>query len=150
MFLPMLQIERNLSTRLCSTGCFSPLEVGYNCCHSFVCRTVLFAEVQMVLVDLNVSEKGSWQCKPRSDATECSVWSGATLCALNTELSVSHVTRKPVFGVCDQLRLKPACSADETGLGLEILAIASRGIILLRQQTTKVLIRLRLCCSHMA
>ena len=27
---------------------------------------------------------------------------------------MSHVTRKPVFGVCDQVRLKPACSADET------------------------------------
>ena len=28
---------------------------------------------------------------------------------------MSHVTRKLVFGVCDQLRLKPAGSADETG-----------------------------------
>ena len=28
--------------------------------------------------------------------------------------NLSHITRKPVFGVCDQLRLKPACSADET------------------------------------
>ena len=27
---------------------------------------------------------------------------------------LSHVTIKPVFRVCDQLRLKPACSADET------------------------------------
>ena len=27
---------------------------------------------------------------------------------------LSHVTRKPVFGVCDKLRLKPSCSADET------------------------------------
>ena len=26
---------------------------------------------------------------------------------------MSHVTRKPVFGVCDQERLKPACSAIE-------------------------------------
>ena len=25
-----------------------------------------------------------------------------------------HFTRKPVFGVCDQVRLKPACSATET------------------------------------
>ena len=50
---------------------------------------------------------------------------------------MSHITRKPVFGVRDQLRLKPACSADETSLGLEISAIAKRGIILSRQQTTK-------------
>ena len=27
---------------------------------------------------------------------------------------LSLVTRKSVFGVCDQLRLKPACSGDET------------------------------------
>ena len=26
----------------------------------------------------------------------------------------SHVTRKPVFGVCDQVRLKPVCYATET------------------------------------
>ena len=59
----------------------------------------------------------------------------------------SLVTRKPVFGVCAQLRLKPACSADETSYGLEISAIASRGIILSRQRTTKVLIRLRGCAG---
>ena len=29
-------------------------------------------------------------------------------------IHLSLVTRKPVFGVCDQLRLKPACSATET------------------------------------
>ena len=34
---------------------------------------------------------------------------------------ISHVTTKPAFGICDQLRLKPACSATETSLGLEIL-----------------------------
>ena len=35
------------------------------------------------------------------------------------------VTRKPVFGVCNQVRLKPACSATGTSQGLEILDIAS-------------------------
>ena len=34
---------------------------------------------------------------------------------------MSHVTTKSAFGVCDQLRFKPACSATETTLGLEIL-----------------------------
>ena len=70
--------------------------------------------------------------------------------------NMSNVTRKPVFAVCNLLRLKPACSADETSYGLEISAIASRGIILSRQWTTKALIRLRrwadelrLCCLHM-
>ena len=45
---------------------------------------------------------------------------------------MSHVTTKPIFGVCDQLRLKPACSATETSLGLEISAIASTGIVLFK------------------
>ena len=40
----------------------------------------------------------------------------------------SNVTRKSVFGVCDQVRLKPVCSANETSYGLEISALASRGI----------------------
>ena len=26
---------------------------------------------------------------------------------------LSHITKKPVFGVCDQLRLKPASAATE-------------------------------------
>ena len=47
---------------------------------------------------------------------------------------MSFVTRKPVFGVSDQLRLKPAFSADETSEGLEISAIASRNIILSRRE----------------
>ena len=68
--------------------------------------------------------------------------------------------RKYVFGVCDQVRLKPACSATETRQSLEILDVASMGITLSRQRTTKALIGLRLisaaaqadlrlCCSHM-
>ena len=31
-----------------------------------------------------------------------------------TKDHISLVTRKPIFGVSDQLRLKPACSATET------------------------------------
>ena len=52
-------------------------------------------------------------------------------------ISMSHVMRKPVFGVCDQIRNKPAWSAC-----LEILDLTSIGIILSKQRTTKVLIRL--------
>ena len=33
--------------------------------------------------------------------------------------------RKPVFGVCDQVSLKPACSASEASKSLEILDLAS-------------------------
>ena len=57
--------------------------------------------------------------------------------------NLSHVTRNPVFGVCDQVRLKPAYSATETSQSLESLDIETRGIILSKQRTTKVLIRLR-------
>ena len=60
---------------------------------------------------------------------------------------MSLVMRRPVFGVCDQVRLKPACSATETCQGLEILDVASRGIILFRRRTTKVLIRLPRCAG---
>ena len=65
---------------------------------------------------------------------------------------MSLVKRKPVFGVCNKDRLKPACATTDTSWTLEISDIETRGIILSRQRTRKVLIRLqmRFCCSHMA
>ena len=58
---------------------------------------------------------------------------------------------KPVFRVCDQVRLKPACLLSfRDKLSLEILDIETRGIIVSRQQTTKVLIRLRWCAGWSA
>ena len=57
----------------------------------------------------------------------------------------SHVKRKPTFWVCDPGRLKPACAATEARYRLEILDIETRGIILSRRRTTKMLIRLRGC-----
>ena len=47
------------------------------------------------------------QIKKKKEELVCQNWVAALL-------YLSHVTGKPVFGVCDQLRLKPACSADET------------------------------------
>ena len=47
-------------------------------------------------------------------------WSQGNLCSLPKvkvhmiALNISLVTRKPVFGICDQVRLKPVCSATET------------------------------------
>ena len=73
---------------------------------------------------------------------------------LNTSSSVrrmwgqsymSQFTWKSVFGVSDQVRLKPACSATETSYSLEILDIETRSIILSQQRITKALIRLRRC-----
>ena len=63
---------------------------------------------------------------------------------------MSLITRKPVFGVGDQVRLKPACSATDTSYRLELSAIASRDFILSRQRTTKALIRLCGCAGWSA
>ena len=68
----------------------------------------------------------------------------------NRKGQLSHVTRKPVFWVGDQVRLKPVCSADETSYGLEISVIASRGVTLSNQRTRKALIRLRGCAGWSA
>ena len=55
--------------------------------------------------------------------------------------------RKPVFGICEQVGLKPACSASEASESLEISDRETRGIILSRKRTTKALIRLRRCAG---
>ena len=54
---------------------------------------------------------------------------------------MSLVTRKPVFGVYDQVRLKPACAATATSWRLEISDIEKGGILLSRQRITKMLIK---------
>ena len=58
------------------------------------------------------------------------------------QYNMSLVTGKPVFGVCEQVRPKPACAATEASYSLESLDIETKGIILSKQRTTKVLIRL--------
>ena len=60
------------------------------------------------------------------------------------------ITRKPVFGVCDQGRLKLAYAAAEARQRLEISDIETRGIILSSQRTTKALIRLCGCTGRSA
>ena len=45
--------------------------------------------------------------------------------------------RKPVFKVCDHVRLKPACAGTETSWGLEILAIGSRGYYTIQAANNK-------------
>ena len=61
---------------------------------------------------------------------------------------MSLVMRKPVFGVFDQVWLKPACSAKEARQRHEIANIETRDIKLSRQRTTKVLIRLWGCIGR--
>ena len=56
--------------------------------------------------------------------------------------------RKPVFGIPDQVRLKPVYSPTETSWNIQILLVASLDMILSNKQITKVLIRLcRLICA---
>ena len=64
---------------------------------------------------------------------------------INDDMSL--VTRKPVFRPD---RYKPVCVATEARWKLEISDMETRGIILSKQQTTKVLIRLRGCTGWSA
>ena len=43
---------------------------------------------------------------------------------------LSLIVRKPVLGVCDQVRHKPGCTTTEDDYRLEILDLGSRGIVL--------------------
>ena len=54
--------------------------------------------------------------------------------ALNTyilqgRVLMSPVMRKPVFGVSEQIRHKPGCTATENSKRLEILDLERRGIV---------------------
>ena len=55
--------------------------------------------------------------------------------------------RKPVFGVSDKVRFKPACSGTGTRLKIEISPVASLHMILYKRRITKALIRLRGCAG---
>ena len=68
---------------------------------------------------------------------------------LQQKYDMSLITRKPVFGVWDHVRLKPACSATERA-SFEILDIETRDIILSKKRITKVWIRLRECAGWFA
>ena len=73
------------------------------------------------------------------DTAQCSFWKMTILLTclkfikIIQFLQMSQSTRKPVFGVFDQVRFKPACSATETSQTLEISDIETRDIILSRQ-----------------
>ena len=69
---------------------------------------------------------------------------------LSSYLHLSPVIRKPVFGVCDQVTLKPACSPTETSYSVEISDRETRGIVLSSQRITKMLIRLCRCTGWSA
>ena len=69
---------------------------------------------------------------------------------LSSVYHMSHVMRKSVFRVCDQVRLKLACFATEyfsTCSRVLKYHTASLGFILSMQRTTKVLVRLCGCAG---
>ena len=51
-------------------------------------------------------------------------------CDQHHDVDMSRDVRKPVFGVSDQVRHKPGCTATEDGWRLEISDLESRGIVL--------------------
>ena len=73
-----------------------------------------------------------------------SVWS-LEMTAFLIPWHMNIATRKPVFGLSDQMRLKPACAATEARQRLEISYVETRGIILSRPRIAKALNRLRGC-----
>ena len=60
------------------------------------------------------------------------------------------IVRKPVLGVSDKVRFKPACSAVETRKKIEISLIASLDMKLSNKRIAKVLIRLHGCAGWSA
>ena len=60
------------------------------------------------------------------------------------------VATKPVFGVSDKARLKPACSATETSSKFETSLAVSLDMILSKKRIAKALIRLRGCAGWSA
>ena len=81
-----------------------------------------------------------------------SVFSFMGLVQAGTDLNKPEQLNEPChekmsLGVCDQVRLKLACAATEASQSLEILDLASIGVILSRKRTTKMLIRLCGCAG---
>ena len=89
--------------------------------------------------------QGTWQLRLVTRGTGMAGWGEQARQA--DKRGTSHITRKPVFGMCNQGRFKLVCAVTETRWRLEISDIETKGIILSRQRTAKVLIRLRLCAA---
>ena len=63
------------------------------------------------------------------------------------KLQMGHFARKPVFGISDNVWLKPACSATETSQNIEMLDEARLTTILAILRIKNVLIRLLGCAG---
>ena len=61
---------------------------------------------------------------------------------------MSCILRKPVFGVSDQIRHKPDCTAAEDSQRLEILDLGSRGIVLsIKRKRRRWAVTAQLICA---
>ena len=78
------------------------------------------------------------------------IWKWWKRFLLSTGLNWATTWENVSSGVCDQVRLKLACSATEATMRLEFLVTETRDITLCRQRTTKALIRLRGCAGWSA
>ena len=65
-------------------------------------------------------------------------------------LQLGRAMRKSVFRISDKMRFKPACSATETSLKIEISLVVCLDMVLSNKQKTKVLIRLQGCAGWSA
>ena len=83
-----------------------------------------------------------WFCSADKCWSNC-CWLGSCIYYIRKHITIiSLVTRKPVFRVFDQVRLKLVCLSTEASLRNAIANIETRDIILSRYRTTKALIRL--------
>ena len=131
-------------------GCLSWPESSLGAQVYFVGFVMVWLNYRFVFYSytLHMKHTSSWFC------LNLLVMEEAFLQGQHWSLSLSHscthpnITGKnknqfePCHMVCDQVSLKQACSAMETNLCLENLDLGSIWILLSRQRTTKVLIRL--------
>ena len=87
---------------------------GYHSKHKkkWVCFTDEKLILHVVLHFCGISKFNSLRKSPKIPkwtTTECQYANHK----MKESIHLSHVTRNPVFGVCDQVRLKPVCSATE-------------------------------------
>ena len=140
--------DRDINWRPPVQGESPPLQVKepYNSLHDYSCKTGVYNVQLLIILERGCSSMDRKKEKPFRGFPRGGVpfplfsWN-----KLHHNLFMSLVTRKPVFEVFDQIRLKLACSATETSKSLEILYLVSIEIILSRQQTIKALIRLHGC-----
>ena len=97
------------------------------CCLDSIKHLLAIAEIsrpQLVSVAEQAGLHLNWSKTPKTGFLMtklnckycCKPWQ--KISSLWRTFHMSHVMRKPVFGVCDQVRLKPACSATETSKSL--------------------------------